>query len=225
MILSPPSVLWHLLAAAIISCQAKPSERFTPHSSNKPSSFCKVSVTHFPFENFPVSFLFLPAGSPLKIDCLGNVMRVSLDKALEMGNELEVEATSKFRWYSHWGRPPPHPPHPKEKREDSRFSFNVFSPFSPLDGTHYHLLSPRLAAQCGYSMESDPWGNTRIYTSLLACYVDSKVLQSRAALPVPQICNLDTCLNSGWWKLKIWISYVWNEGGSNHSLMMVDLLP
>uniref|UniRef100_A0A665WBA8 Zona pellucida protein AX 1 n=1 Tax=Echeneis naucrates TaxID=173247 RepID=A0A665WBA8_ECHNA len=32
-----------------------------------------------------------------------------------------------------------------------------------------------LAAQCGYSMESDPWGNTRIYTSLLGCYVDNKV--------------------------------------------------
>lgn len=50
----------------------------------------------------------------------------------------------------------------------------------PLDGTQYHLLSPSLAAQCGYSMESDPWGNTRIYTSLLACYVDSTVLHLRA---------------------------------------------
>ena len=32
-----------------------------------------------------------------------------------------------------------------------------------------------MAAQCGYSMESDPWGNTRIYTSLMGCFVDNKV--------------------------------------------------
>lgn len=44
-----------------------------------------------------------------------------------------------------------------------------------LDGTKKTVLTPSLAAQCGYSMESDPWGNTRIYTSLLACYVDNKV--------------------------------------------------
>lgn len=44
-----------------------------------------------------------------------------------------------------------------------------------LDGTKNIALTPSLAAQCGYSMESDPWGNTRIYTSLLACYVDNKV--------------------------------------------------
>lgn len=44
-----------------------------------------------------------------------------------------------------------------------------------LDGTKNIALTPSLAAQCGYSMESDPWGNTRIYTSLLACYVDNRV--------------------------------------------------
>ncbi|TNN45207.1 Tetratricopeptide repeat protein 32 [Liparis tanakae] len=55
-------------------------------------------------------------GSGLHSDCAGNLMRLSLDKALAVGNELE----------------------------------------------------------CGYSMESDPWGNTRIYSSLLGCYVDNK---------------------------------------------------
>lgn len=48
--------------------------------------------------------------------------------------------------------------------------------FSTTDGTKSVVLTPGLAAQCGYSMESDPWGNTRIYTSLLACYVDNKVI-------------------------------------------------
>ncbi|KAM6906797.1 uncharacterized protein PEZ65_017948 [Lycodopsis pacificus] len=73
--------------------------------------------------------------SGLRSDCVGNLMRLSLDKALAVGNELEVEAVG---------------------------------------GTQHVLLTPRLAAQCGYSMESDPWGNTRIYSSLLGCYVDNK---------------------------------------------------
>ncbi|XP_019713395.1 zona pellucida protein AX 1 [Hippocampus comes] len=62
-------------------------------------------------------------------------MRLSLDKALAVGNQLEVEA---------------------------------------INGTQHIALTPVLAAQCGYSMESDPWGNTRIYTSLMGCYVNNK---------------------------------------------------
>uniref|UniRef100_A0A3B4WAJ3 Zona pellucida protein AX 1 n=1 Tax=Seriola lalandi dorsalis TaxID=1841481 RepID=A0A3B4WAJ3_SERLL len=68
--------------------------------------------------------------SGLRSDCAGNLMRLSLDKALAVGNQLEVEAI----------------------------------------GTQHIVLTPSLAAQCGYSMESDPWGNTRIYTSLMGCY-------------------------------------------------------
>ncbi|XP_075315120.1 uncharacterized protein LOC142375084 [Odontesthes bonariensis] len=71
----------------------------------------------------------------LKSDCTGNLMRLSLDEALAVGNQLEVEA---------------------------------------INGTKRIVLTPGLAAQCGYSMESDPWGNTRIYSSLLGCYVDNK---------------------------------------------------
>ncbi|KAK5930030.1 hypothetical protein CesoFtcFv8_000283 [Champsocephalus esox] len=62
-------------------------------------------------------------------------MRLSLDKALAVGNQLEVEA---------------------------------------INGTKHILLTPSMAARCGYSMESDPWGNTRIYTSLMGCFVDNK---------------------------------------------------
>uniref|UniRef100_A0A3Q4I106 Zona pellucida protein AX 1 n=1 Tax=Neolamprologus brichardi TaxID=32507 RepID=A0A3Q4I106_NEOBR len=72
--------------------------------------------------------------SGLKADCLGNLMRLSMDEALAVGNQLVVEAI----------------------------------------GTQRVLLTPTLAAQCGYSMESDPWGNTRIYTSLMGCFVDNK---------------------------------------------------
>ncbi|KAM8846138.1 zona pellucida protein AX 1 [Synchiropus picturatus] len=77
----------------------------------------------------------LQPGSGLKSDCLGNLMRLSLDKALAVGNQLEVEA---------------------------------------INGTKSVVLTPNLAAQCGYSMESDPWGNTRIYSSLLGCYVGNR---------------------------------------------------
>uniref|UniRef100_A0A3B5BAZ9 Zona pellucida sperm-binding protein 2-like n=1 Tax=Stegastes partitus TaxID=144197 RepID=A0A3B5BAZ9_9TELE len=95
-----------LMAAVIVSGQTRPKVKLSSQSS-----------------------------SGLKADCLGNLMRLTLDEALAVGNQLEVEA---------------------------------------INGTQHILLTPSLAAQCGYSMESDPWGNTRIYTSLLGCYVDNK---------------------------------------------------
>ncbi|XP_063758791.1 LOW QUALITY PROTEIN: uncharacterized protein LOC134877272 [Eleginops maclovinus] len=99
-------LLWNLMAAVIFLGQARPNVKLNPQSS-----------------------------SGIKSDCAANVMRLSLDKALAVGNQLEVEA---------------------------------------INGTKHILLTPNLAAQCGYSMESDPWGNTRIYTSLMGCYVDNK---------------------------------------------------
>ncbi|KAK5930031.1 hypothetical protein CesoFtcFv8_000284 [Champsocephalus esox] len=94
------------MAAAIILCQARPNVKLHSLSS-----------------------------SGLRSDCATNVMRLSLDKALAVGNQLEVEA---------------------------------------INGTKHILLTPSMAARCGYSMESDPWGNTRIYTSLMGCFVDNK---------------------------------------------------
>ncbi|XP_036003215.1 zona pellucida sperm-binding protein 2 [Fundulus heteroclitus] len=84
---------------------------------------------------WPNAMLGSQPSSGLKTDCVANVMRLTLDEALAVGNQLEVEA---------------------------------------INGTQYILLTPSLAAQCGYSMESDPWGNTRIYTSLLGCFVNNK---------------------------------------------------
>ncbi|XP_075940471.1 uncharacterized protein LOC142942148 [Anarhichas minor] len=99
-------LLWNLMAAVILLGQAMPNMKLNSQSR-----------------------------SGLRSDCVGNLMRLSLDKALAVGNELEVEA---------------------------------------INGTQHTVLTPILAAQCGYSMESDPWGNTRIYLSLLGCYVDNK---------------------------------------------------
>ncbi|XP_059212568.1 zona pellucida sperm-binding protein 2-like [Centropristis striata] len=99
-------LLWSLMAAVILLGQARPNTKLNSQSSGG-----------------------------LRSDCAGNLMRLSLDEALAVGNQLEVEA---------------------------------------INGTQHIVLTPSLAAQCGYSMESDPWGNTRIYTSLMGCYVDNK---------------------------------------------------
>ncbi|KAM8832949.1 uncharacterized protein AB9W97_003803 isoform 2-T2 [Spinachia spinachia] len=99
-------LLWTLMAAVILSGQARPNMKLNSQSS-----------------------------SGLRSDCVGNLMRLSLDKALAVGNELEVEA---------------------------------------VNGTQHIVITARLASQCGYSMESDLSGNTRIYSSLLGCYVDNK---------------------------------------------------
>uniref|UniRef100_A0A667XZ09 Zona pellucida protein AX 1 n=1 Tax=Myripristis murdjan TaxID=586833 RepID=A0A667XZ09_9TELE len=99
------SLLWNLMAAVVVLGQTKPSMKLNSQSN-----------------------------SGLRSDCVGNLMRLTLDKALAVGSQLEVEA---------------------------------------IDGTQHILITPSLAAQCGYSMESDPWGNTRIYASLMGCYVDN----------------------------------------------------
>ncbi|KAF1376732.1 hypothetical protein PFLUV_G00214520 [Perca fluviatilis] len=99
-------LLWNMMAVLILLGQAMPNVKLNSQSS-----------------------------SGLRSECVGNLMRLSLDKALAVGNQLEVEA---------------------------------------INCTQHILITPSLAAQCGYSMESDPWGNTRIYTSLLGCYVNNE---------------------------------------------------
>ncbi|KAL0965043.1 hypothetical protein UPYG_G00276040, partial [Umbra pygmaea] len=44
-----------------------------------------------------------------------------------------------------------------------------------INGSDVIQLTSTLAAQCGYSMESDPWGNTKVFTSLSGCYVDNQM--------------------------------------------------
>uniref|UniRef100_A0A3B1JV37 Zona pellucida protein AX 1 n=1 Tax=Astyanax mexicanus TaxID=7994 RepID=A0A3B1JV37_ASTMX len=42
------------------------------------------------------------------------------------------------------------------------------------DGSQVVPLTSSLAAKCGYSMESDPWGNTKLYASLLNCFAQNQ---------------------------------------------------
>ncbi|CAL8318011.1 unnamed protein product [Merluccius merluccius] len=84
-------------------------------------------------------------------------MRLTLDKVLAVGNQLEIAATN---------------------------------------GSEHIVLTPSLAAKCGYSMESDPWGNTRIYTSLMGCYVDNtddKMFNIGLRLKIAMQCRLNVC--------------------------------
>ncbi|XP_016329705.1 uncharacterized protein LOC107678813 [Sinocyclocheilus anshuiensis] len=67
----------------------------------------------------------------LKIDCLGSYMRLTVDKSLALGNQVEFDA---------------------------------------LNGSQIEPLTPSLAAKCGFSIDSDPWGNYKVFASLLNCF-------------------------------------------------------
>uniref|UniRef100_A0AAR2IJ64 ZP domain-containing protein n=1 Tax=Pygocentrus nattereri TaxID=42514 RepID=A0AAR2IJ64_PYGNA len=71
----------------------------------------------------------------LKTECLGNVMRLTADKLLASGSQLEIEA---------------------------------------VNGSKVVPLTPALAAKCGYSVESDPWGNAKFSASLLSCFIQNQ---------------------------------------------------
>ncbi|XP_026146126.1 uncharacterized protein LOC113120496 [Carassius auratus] len=72
----------------------------------------------------------------LTTDCLGSYMRLTVDKSLTLGNEVEFDALS-----------------------------NV---------SHIESLTPSLAAKCGFSIDSDPWGNYKVFASLLNCFSASE---------------------------------------------------
>ncbi|XP_072531087.1 zona pellucida protein AX 1 [Salminus brasiliensis] len=62
-------------------------------------------------------------------------MRLTFDKSLAFGNQLEIDA---------------------------------------INGSQVVPLTSALAAKCGYSMECDPWGNTKLYASLLSCFAQNQ---------------------------------------------------
>lgn len=43
-----------------------------------------------------------------------------------------------------------------------------------LNGSHVITITPFLAAQCGFSINSDPWGNSLLYISLQHCYAQTR---------------------------------------------------
>ncbi|XP_051732227.1 zona pellucida protein AX 2 isoform X2 [Ctenopharyngodon idella] len=55
-------------------------------------------------------------------------------------------------------------------------SLNVGSPLEvyAVNNTQTVLLTPHLAAQCGYTQKSDPWGNTIVSASLNNCFAENK---------------------------------------------------
>ena len=80
------------MAAVILLGQARPNMKLNSQSS-KPEF--KQSLYHC-YRKFTLPHKpFLFTGSGLHSDCVGNLMRLSLDKALAVGNELEVEAISE----------------------------------------------------------------------------------------------------------------------------------
>ncbi|XP_067239307.1 zona pellucida protein AX 1 [Chanodichthys erythropterus] len=71
----------------------------------------------------------------LKTDCLGNYMRLTVDKSLSVGSLVEFDA---------------------------------------INGSQIVPITPNLASQCGFSIDSDPWGNYRVFASLLNCFAGNE---------------------------------------------------
>ncbi|XP_043076436.1 zona pellucida protein AX 1 [Puntigrus tetrazona] len=71
----------------------------------------------------------------LKTDCLGGYMRLTVDKSLAFGNQVEFDA---------------------------------------LNGSQIEPLTPSLSAKCGFTIDSDPWGNYRVFASFLNCFAGNE---------------------------------------------------
>lgn len=107
----------------------------------------------------------------LKPQCLGNVVRLIIDKSFTIGGHLEVDA---------------------------------------INGSHYHPITPSMAPMCGYRMVSDPWGNTKLFASVLSCYTqnqDDEVFDMKVRLKINGDHKSDkadmhevsrTCKNNQW---------------------------
>lgn len=106
----------------------------------------------------------------LSSDCLGNVLRLELDGSRLAGKQVHVDVVSKLEDQ----RVPVYRQIPFTVRillcsNMTKFS-NAFS-----DGSDVVTITPFLAAQCGFSLNSDPWGNSLLYISLQHCYAQSRV--------------------------------------------------
>lgn len=99
-------------------------------------------------------------GSGLKTECLGSFFKLSVDKSLAFGSRLEFDAISTFPALSRFA-------------DGDLAHLDLYHYFS--DGTQIEALTPRLADKCGFSIASDPWGNTNVYASLLNCFAGNMV--------------------------------------------------
>lgn len=90
-------MIWSLMAAVAVSGQNRPNLK--PSSQPSKGLIFLVFVFwigHLKLLYFTPDLDFPLTGSGLKSDCLGNVMRLTLDKALAVGNQLGVEAISMY---------------------------------------------------------------------------------------------------------------------------------
>ncbi|XP_059354288.1 uncharacterized protein LOC132092178 [Carassius carassius] len=71
----------------------------------------------------------------LETSCLGSYMRLTVDKSLAFGNQVEFDA---------------------------------------VNGSQIEPLTPSLAAKCGFCIDSDPWGNYKVFASLLNCFAENE---------------------------------------------------
>lgn len=97
-----PSLLWHVMASLFILGQARP--RFDSLSSK-----CLVQSCNAYFFGILSHKLLLQAGNRVQVECLRNLMKLSIASALEPGNMLAVEAISESAFLEkkkivHWCR-------------------------------------------------------------------------------------------------------------------------
>lgn len=82
------------MAAVILVSQARPNTKLSSQTSKSYFELQLICVSIHLTAVIPV--FICVAGSGLKADCVENLMRLSLDKALAVGNQLEVEAFSEY---------------------------------------------------------------------------------------------------------------------------------
>ncbi|KAI7800167.1 zona pellucida protein AX 1 [Triplophysa rosa] len=57
---------------------------------------------------------------------------------------------------------------------DKSLAFGSRLEFDAINGSQIEALTPRFADKCGFSVASDPWGNTNVYASLLNCFAGNE---------------------------------------------------
>ncbi|KAK2883915.1 hypothetical protein Q8A67_017552 [Cirrhinus molitorella] len=57
---------------------------------------------------------------------------------------------------------------------DKSLTFGNRVEFDAVNGSQIEPINPSLAAKCGFSIDSDPWGNYKVFVSLLNCFAGNE---------------------------------------------------
>ncbi|XP_067274804.1 zona pellucida protein AX 1 [Pseudorasbora parva] len=57
---------------------------------------------------------------------------------------------------------------------DKSLAFGSLVEFDAINGSQIEPITPRLATTCGFSIDSDPWGNYRVFASFLNCFAENE---------------------------------------------------